>query len=511
MRKRTATTIICVLALALLLSACELRAEHLVVVEEDGSGTVECLALLDPQEEDVDDFLDGRFADLPNVPDGWTQEAVDDGDFEGTRSKASFSDPAELETLLAALEEANEEAGGVGEPCLGLFTEGDDSLLTVDAVEARWSQQIESDPESDDELGEEISEAVAEAIDLEISVRLPGTLDSHDGVVAGDGTVTWRPTVGEAVDLHASSLLREVTNRVAGPNRYATAAAISERFFEPGVDVAFVAEGRGFADALAASGAAGTQDAPVLLTAEDDLPNETRDELARLDPGRVVILGGPAVVGPAIESALEPLAGEVDRIAGGNRYETAAAVAVEFFDDASTVYVATGRNFPDALGGGAAAAAGGHPLLLSEPDTLPASTRTQLERLAPERVVILGGQAAVDGVVESQIRGLGLAVDRISGADRYETALAVADDAFDTTGTVLVATGASAPDALAGAAAAGQTNGPVLLTRADRLPAGLSAGITALSPGDVLVLGGPAAVSNRTALELEDLLTIAGP
>ncbi len=498
------------LVLALVLSACQFRFEHAVDVAADGSGTVECLALFDPgEDEEADDLIDGRFAELPDVPAGWAQEPVDDGTYEGTRSSAAFSDPDDLVALLATLSAANEEAG-VGEPCFGLTTEGPDPLLAVDAAEARWSQalELETTDEGEIELGDDVGEAVLEAADLEISVRLPGALDTHNGdaVGADDSTVTWRPDLAQSVDLHARSVLREVTNRVAGADRYATAAAVSARFFTPGVDVVFVANGLGFADALAASGAAGSEQAPVLLTAPGALPDATRAELERLAPDRVVILGGSAAVGGDVEAELGELAPTVDRVSGADRYETAAKVTGEFFGDASTVYLATGRNFPDALGGGAAAAAGGHPLLLTEPGALPDATRAEVERLGPDRVVILGGSAAVDGSVETTLGDLAPTVDRLSGGNRYETALAVATDAFATADTVLVATGTSAPDALAGAAAAGQTGGPVLLTPPTALPEGLPATVSALAPDAILVLGGRAVVSDNVAILLEDLV-----
>jgi hypothetical protein len=92
--------------------------------------------------------------------------------------------------------------------------------------------------------------------------------------------------------------------RQSGSDRYSTAAAISAATFAPGVPVAYVATGADFPDALAGAAAAGHLGAPLLLVTRDSVPTATALELARLQPGRVVILGGPGVVGAGVESAL---------------------------------------------------------------------------------------------------------------------------------------------------------------------------------------------------------------
>ena len=92
--------------------------------------------------------------------------------------------------------------------------------------------------------------------------------------------------------------------RIAGPDRYATAAAISAASYAPGVPVAYIATGLNFPDALAGAPIAGTQGGPLLLTDTAALPAATATELARLKPGRIVVLGGPSVVSDAVMSGL---------------------------------------------------------------------------------------------------------------------------------------------------------------------------------------------------------------
>jgi len=100
------------------------------------------------------------------------------------------------------------------------------------------------------------------------------------------------------------------------------------------------------------------------------------------------------------------------------------------------VYIATGENFPDALGAAATAALGLGPVLLVQQNAVPAPTLTELNRLQPPDIVIVGGTAVISGGVEAQLEGLGWGptVTRISGANRYDTAAALSFATFPTSG-----------------------------------------------------------------------------
>jgi subtilisin family serine protease len=79
--------------------------------------------------------------------------------------------------------------------------------------------------------------------------------------------------------------------RLSGPDRYATSAAISAANFSPGVPAAYIANGTKFPDALSAAPVAGKNSAPVLLTLGDALPAPIQAELTRLKPAKIIILG----------------------------------------------------------------------------------------------------------------------------------------------------------------------------------------------------------------------------
>lgn len=287
------------------------------------------------------------------------------------------------------------------------------------------------------------------------------------------------------------------TSRLAGGDRYATAVEVSRSRFGPGVPVVWVASGRDFPDALAAGAAAAEDGGPVLLVDGGRVPESTAGELQRLGPGRILVAGGPAAVP---DSAVEQLRGyaPVTRTSGGDRYATAAAVSGAAFDSAGVAYVASGERFPDALSGVPAANADRAPLLLVSRDAVPGATEGELRRLGVRRVVLLGGTGVVSGGVESQLRAIAGEVQRVAGADRYATSALVSSRTFQGGVPVLLATGASAADALAGGPAA---TGPVLLVRSNCIPAEVAAELRRL--GSVTLLGGLGAlglgVERRTA------------
>ena len=221
--------------------------------------------------------------------------------------------------------------------------------------------------------------------------------------------------------------------RLAGSSRAATAAAASAAAFPEGAAVAVVAAGARFADALAGGPAAVALGGPLLLVDAEGVPEATAAELDRLGVTHVLVLGGEAAVSQAVVAQLSTATRGVERVAGEDRYATAAAVAARTHPvNAPVVHVACGTAFPDALSGGVAAALAGGPLLLTAHDRLPTATAEALDRLEPGRIVVLGGAAAVADPVVAALRSYAGEVVRIAGADRYATAASVARSTFPT-------------------------------------------------------------------------------
>jgi putative cell wall-binding protein len=285
--------------------------------------------------------------------------------------------------------------------------------------------------------------------------------------------------------------------RIAGADRYETAAAVSRAAFGEGAPVVVLASGTSDSDALVAAPLAAAEGGPVLLVERDALPAATATELERLRPSSVLVVGGSAAVSDDVAGA----AGVTERLAGGDRYETAAAIARRLHPEAgpvAAVYVASGESFPDALSGAAPAARDHAPVVLTRRDSLPDATAVELARLRPDTTVVLGGPAAVDGTLDAVIaRHTGGAVGRSEGRDRWATSSAISANAYPGGGAVpvaYIASGSAFPDALAGGVLAGRTGGPILLSAASCLPARVESELERLAPGRIVVIGGTDAV-----------------
>ena len=190
----------------------------------------------------------------------------------------------------------------------------------------------------------------------------------------------------------------------------------------------------------------------------------------------------------------------VSRVGGESRYDVAVGISQEYFPaGADTVYVATGANFPDALGAAPAAALRGAPLLLVPGTTIPASVQAELERLDPDTIIVTGGPASVSAGVLAQLGTYASTVVRINGDDRYEVSRLVTRDAFEGVGSdvAYIATGATFPDALSASAAAGSVDAPVILVYglAATLDSQTRQLLIDLGVTEIRIAGGPASVS----------------
>ena len=309
--------------------------------------------------------------------------------------------------------------------------------------------------------------------------------------------------------------------RAAGDDRYATAAEGSRlAFTDPSlVDVVLLATGENYPDALAGGPLAAREHAPLLLTPHDRLDPATAQELARLAPSRVLLLGGPSALSDTVVQQLAARGFEVDRASGADRYETAATIALgrpgstwRAWNSAGVVYLATGENFPDALPGGAAAAANNAPLLLTARYQLPDPTLSALQALRPSQVVVLGGPSAVDDGVVAQVQALGIPVARAAGQSRYETAIAAIcpRDApsvcrIDTRFAV-VTTGEGFADALGGTAVAAALRAPLILVpRTGKVPPVVASNLEIIAPEQMVVLGGTIPVPPDMASQVRQL------
>lgn len=231
----------------------------------------------------------------------------------------------------------------------------------------------------------------------------------------------------------------------------------------------------------------------------------------------------------AANSAAEALDDDGSRpLAGSTRYATALKIAQRFIDESADVngtvvtdaILVSGTGFADAL---SAAALAGHfqaPILLTHPTVLTGAVRSFITRNNIDDVFIVGGPAAVSTSVATALGALpGVDVERLSGANRYATALAVAREVAGSSGgnlstycstndrAVLLANGDGFADALASGGLAYNGPTPLLLTPKAGLPADVLTFLTETRTERVVILGGtavvPAAIQSQlTAMQI---------
>ncbi|MEX2619595.1 MAG: cell wall-binding repeat-containing protein [Egibacteraceae bacterium] len=287
---------------------------------------------------------------------------------------------------------------------------------------------------------------------------------------------------------------------LSGGDRYATGVAVSRATWPGLVPAVVLAEGEAWADAVSGSVLAAAVGGPLLLTRGDRLDPGIAEELRRLAP-EIAYLLGP--LDPAVEDALWAQNIEVRRLRGPDRYTTSemiADAAVGHGADPSTVVVATGDRFPDALAAAPLAAGQRHPILLARPSEDHTRLTRIVQRLGTARTWVVGGSAALPEVTVLGLPGM----ERIAGPTRTATAAVLATRAVQLgyASKPLVASGWSAPDGLTGSGLAARQRRPILLTGPAELSPDVHAWLRDHRSTAVTVLGGPAAVGPGALCQL---------
>ena len=378
----------------------------------------------------------------------------------------------------------------------------------------KFGDEIEISFESESEGGEAsfsitlpalsaAQETANEMIEVEPGVykgtwTVPANLNLQNAVIQVELT----DAVGNKVTETAKgkiTVYESQVNRISDDNRYLTAIEISKKGWSKS-DTIVLARGDNYADALAGVPYAHQLNAPILLTLTNNLYEETVAEIERLGAKKVVILGGESAISAKVAGELKTAGLTVDRISGSDRFETAAKIASEM-GSSEKVVIANGMDFPDALSVAAHAAKAGIPILLTQVDKLPAKTSDALEALGVTETIVVGGKTVVSEAVVKQLPN----PTTLSGADRYETNIEIANHFGVTSKHVYIATGQNYADALTGAVLAAKNDSAVLLVHA-RIPEVVTTYITDQGIKRITIFGGESAVSKNVANDLEKLI-----
>ncbi len=205
--------------------------------------------------------------------------------------------------------------------------------------------------------------------------------------------------------------------RIAGDTRLETSLAIAKRVRQKSTasDSLIVATGFNYADALSVSPFAFAYNSPIFLCDSNGLSADAVSYISGAGFKRAILVGGTAAVPERVKHQLTSAgisSGSITRLAGATRYETSAKImsyAVNAGMNVSNVYLATGKNFPDALAAGPVAGKLRAPLLLVDPGIEYAHTVLANYRGSINVATVVGGTSAVSAIdALSLARTLGL-------------------------------------------------------------------------------------------------------
>lgn len=205
--------------------------------------------------------------------------------------------------------------------------------------------------------------------------------------------------------------------RIAGDTRLETSLAIAKRVRQKSTasDTLIVATGFNYADALSVSPFAFAYKAPIFLCGSNGLSADVISYISGAGFKRAILVGGTVAVPERVKQQLSSVgisSGSITRLAGATRYETSATImsyAVNAGMNVSNVYLATGKNFPDALAAGPVAGKLRAPLLLVDPGIEYAHTVLANYRGNVNVATVVGGTSAVSAIdALSLARTLGL-------------------------------------------------------------------------------------------------------
>lgn len=202
------------------------------------------------------------------------------------------------------------------------------------------------------------------------------------------------------------SALELKVERIADTNRYKTAAKINEmvKSLTSKSDHVILANGRNYADALAAAPYAGLEKSGILLSESDKLDEAAMKQIEGVK--KVTIIGGLKSISKDIADALVAKGIEVKRVSGSDRYNTANELGKEFFAKPEKVVIASGENYPDALAGSLIAIKEKAPILLVKKDHVSDETIAQLKEMGAVQFYLLGGENTISTAVKNTLKNI---------------------------------------------------------------------------------------------------------
>ncbi len=260
--------------------------------------------------------------------------------------------------------------------------------------------------------------------------------------------------------------------KLEGDTRYETAVEISKKGWANGSDTVVLVNGYSIVDGITSTPLATTNEAPTLLVEKDKVATSTTNELKRLNPKHVILIGGENSIGTKVEGVIKDLASDItiDRVGGSDRYETSLLISEKVAEknDVNKVYVTSGIGEADSLSIASKAGAEKQPIVLASKDDISSGIYDWIKEKEVKDAYFIGGTASLSDKVISKVDSIvssDVSKNRIAGSDRQETNAKVIEKFYpeQTYSSVYVSKSDQLVDALTAGPLAAKTNSPVVL------------------------------------------------
>ena len=260
--------------------------------------------------------------------------------------------------------------------------------------------------------------------------------------------------------------------KLEGDTRYETAVEISKKGWANGSDTVVLVNGYSIVDGITSTPLATTNEAPTLLVEKDRVATSTTNELKRLNPKHVILIGGENSIGSKVEGVIKNLGSDItiDRVGGSDRYETSLLISEKVAEknDVNKVYVTSGIGEADSLSIASKAGAEKQPIVLASKDDISSGIYDWIKEKEVKDAYFIGGTASLSDKVISKVDSIvssDVSKNRIAGSDRQETNAKVIEKFYpeQTYSSVYVSKSDQLVDALTAGPLAAKTNSPVVL------------------------------------------------
>ena len=326
-----------------------------------------------------------------------------------------------------------------------------------------------------------------------------------DEVESEDDTIedTIIEDTSDEIVLASTKTVTPGITRISGATAYDTAMKVADELKKElnveKFDTVLVATGQHYADSLSGSYLASVKSAPILLVTKETSKRSKVNEVYQYinnnlsEEGTIYILGGTRYMTKDIETDLNSLGRNLIRLARGGVTDTNLRILEEADPQGEDIIITTASSFPDAL----AASPLGKPIMLVNEELSDNQKAFLEERLGENnKLYIIGGTSSVKETTETALKEFGT-VERIAGANRYLTAVEVANKFFPNTKEIALATGKVFQDAMVGGPYAEERGIPILLTSNDTsFHTAYKYVNSSQTIKSVKIIGGPVHISN---------------